>query len=231
MSATPGALDHARRARRALVASTIAVAGLGLAAELVRHLVLGRSTELVETFSLSVEGNVPTWYASTLLAASSALAAIAASATKHVGGPHPRRWAFLSFLFAYVSLDEAACFHEQLNALVDGHGIFFFGWVLVAALALVPLAVAYVPFLRDLPAATRRRFLLAALLYVGGAVLVELPLGAYTEAHGDETLGYALIDFVEESLELAGLTAFLLALGEHLRSLGVRLVLPEEGAP
>lgn len=218
-------------ARRALVATTLAVAGLGLAAELARHLVLGRSTELVEVFSLSVEGNVPTWYASTLLAASSAMAALAAIATRRAGGPHPRRWALLSLLFAYVSLDETACLHEQLNAFVDGHGIFFFGWVLVAALVLVPLAVAYVPFLRDLPTATRRRFLLSALLYVGGAVGVELPLGAYTEAHGDETLAYALLDFVEEGLELAGLTVFLLALGDHLNALGVRLVFPEEPTP
>ena len=45
---------------------------------------------------------------------------------------------------------------------------------------------------------------------------MELPLGYWTERHGNDNLVYALIDLVEESLELLGVSLFLVALVEYL---------------
>jgi hypothetical protein len=55
----------------------------------------------------------------------------------------------------------------------------------------------------------------AGVIYVGGALVTELPLGYWSVRVGEDNLGYSLIDFVEETLEFTGVTLFLLALLEY----------------
>ncbi|HET6611937.1 MAG TPA: hypothetical protein VFG83_08120 [Kofleriaceae bacterium] len=170
---------------------------------------------LLPTFSLSYEGNVPTWAASALLGGSSLeLVAVARCAPALRG-----HWRALAGLFALFSVDEVAQFHEQLGGHLDTGGILYFDWVIPGAILVVAFAAAFWRFFWALAPATRRRFAVAAAIFVAGALLTELPLGYVTERHGDQTLAYALIDFVEETLELAGTTWFLFAVSDHLRDL------------
>ena len=48
---------------------------------------------------------------------------------------------------------------------------------------------------------------------------MELPLGYWTDQHGQENLMYGMIDLVEESLEIIGVSLFLYTLLEHLAAL------------
>lgn len=114
-----------------------------------------------------------------------------------------------------MSLDEAIEIHEYLGWLVDGEGVFYFAWVIPAGAIVAALGLFYLPFLRRLPAGTRWRFVAAGAIYVGGALLMELPLGYWVEHHGDDNLGYGLIDWVEETMELAGLSLFAVAIARH----------------
>jgi hypothetical protein len=75
----------------------------------------------------------------------------------------------------------------------------------------------YFKFLLHLPPQTRRIFLLAAGLYVGGALGVELIHGHYLDLYGKD-LVYALIAAVEELLEMLGIITFLYGLLSYLRS-------------
>jgi hypothetical protein len=204
--------------RRVLVAALIAVAGAGLAVELLHHGPLPDLDEdLVGLFSLSYEGNLPTWYSSALLLACAiTLGAIAPGAAPR----QSRYWSLLAAVFGYLSIDEAVGLHEQLNEIVHLGGPLYFSWILPAAAAVLLLGIAYLRFLLGLPEETRRRFILAGALYVGGALIMEIPLGLWTEAHGDGDLGYALIDFAEESLEMIGATLFLVALLRHAAAHG-----------
>lgn len=118
-------------------------------------------------------------------------------------------------LFAWASLDEAAELHEHLGGLFGTGGILYFDWVISAAALLVAVAVALWPWLRELPTSTRRRMLVAGGVYFGGALVMELPLGWWTERFGADSLGYALIDWVEETLELVGAVLMLRALLLH----------------
>lgn len=199
-----------------VIGAGAAVAGAGLAIELVHTRSHAPVVEtLVGVFSLSYERNVPTWYASSLLfTCALALAAIAADVTAR-GGGHRAHWVGLAAGFAYMSLDEATELHEHLGGLVGTGGVLYFDWVIPAAIVVAVVALLYLPFLRALPPARRRRFVLAGALYVGGAVLCELPLGWWTERAGADNPTYALIDWVEETLELAGASLFLLALAER----------------
>jgi len=194
--------------QRWLVIGLLVVSGLGLVAE------LSGDPTLCAFLSLSDEHNLPTWYASSLLLG----CAIAAGAIARAPTAWKKHWWGVAIGFGYVSLDETAVLHEHLGGHIDTRGILYFDWVIWAAIALVVLAVLFYPWLRGLPPRLRRRLIAAAVIYVGGAVVMELPLGYWTDRYGDDTLGYALIDWVEETLELIGASLALAALVDHRRT-------------
>jgi len=181
------------------------VSGAGLAVELLHDRI---PEQLLLHLSLSYEGNVPTWLSSSLLLGCAIAAGLVASEATQWG----RHWWGMAVAFGWVSLDEAAEIHEHLGGLVGTHGLLYFDWVIPAAAVLVVLTALYLPFMRALPRVTRNRLLLAAVVYIGGAVGMELPLGWWTERHGNEGLGYALIDWVEETLEMIGAAIALVSL-------------------
>ncbi|MCY1032278.1 hypothetical protein OV207_12480 [Corallococcus sp. BB11-1] len=208
--------------RRGLLATAGALTALGLGAE-VADFASGRQVPgaLVAFLSLSHEGNLPTWYASgLLLTCALALAGIARAAGLG-GDPARRHWWALMGAFAYLSMDESVGLHEHLGGLFSWGGVLFFTWVVPAAVIVLLVGLAFLPFLARLPSRRRKQFILAGVLYVGGALGVELPLGWWTEQHGNDNLVYALIDHVEEALELVGASLFLAALVEELGARGV----------
>lgn len=219
-TAAPTTLSE-RSLRRALVALVSVVSALGLAAEVGFELA-GREdpTGLVAFTGLSYEQNLPTWVASALLLACSLLLWLIGRTEATGVGRWRRHWYLLAALFAYASLDEVTELHENWGAFIDTGdalgGLLYFSWVIPAAAVVLGLALLYRGFLFALPAPTRRRFLLAAALYLGGALAMELPLGYWASDHGIDNLVYGLIDWLEETLELAGASVFLYALALHL---------------
>jgi hypothetical protein len=168
--------------------------------------------------SLSAEANVPTWFASSLLLAC-AVTAAAIARELAAGAPGRPHWWGIAVGLGWVSLDEVAGLHEHLGGHLDTGGALYFDWVIWAALVVGVLAVIYLRFLLALPSPVRARLIIAATVFVTGALALELPLGWWTEHAGSDSLGYALIDWVEETLELVGASLALVALVAHRRSL------------
>ena len=150
--------------------------------------------------SLSYEANLPTWFSSSLLLA----CAVSAGAIAHNSAQWRKHWWFITGLATWMSLDEAVGLHEHLGGHFGGTGVLFFDWVIPAAAIVTLLVVAFVPFIRALHPPTRTRLIIAGAVYVSGALVMELPLGWWTEQRGMYTIGYALIDWVEETLEMVG---------------------------
>jgi hypothetical protein len=198
-----------------LILGTILVSGMGFLVELVHSRSHAPLVEFfVNTFSLSHEANLPTWYSSCLLfSCALVLSAIVRHAPKSL--LYRRRWAILALGFFYMSLDESVEIHEHLGGLFGTGGVLYFDWVIPASLVVLVVGIAYWPFLRALSLRRRRQFIMAGVLYVGGAVLMELPLGWWTAQAGTENFVYALIDWVEETLEIIGASYFLVSLLEH----------------
>jgi hypothetical protein len=178
---------------------------LGLCAE-VAHI-----EPFLQKLSLSYEGNVPTWFATVLLFSCALVAASIAQRALTLR----RHWWGVAAVFAYASLDEAAELHEHLGGNFSMGGVLYFDWIIPAAVLLLAMVLVFWPFVRALEAPTRRRLIVAGVLYIGGAVIMELPLGWWTDRAGPDTLGYALIDWVEETMELAGASLALWALVKH----------------
>lgn len=167
-------------------------------------------------FGLSYEGNLPTWFSTCLLFSCAALLALVALARQQEGARFTGHWRLLCVIFLYVSLDEFVSIHEWASAWFDLGGLLYFSWVIPAAVLLALLGLAYLPFLAHLPPRVRKRFLVAAIVYVGGALGMELPLGYWTDLHGDENFVYSMIDLVEEAMEMIGASLFLYALSDLL---------------
>ncbi|KIG12869.1 hypothetical protein DB30_00936 [Enhygromyxa salina] len=191
------------------------VCGAGLAVELACHLgPLDPDSLWRSGLSLSYEGNLPTWYSSGLLW--TAALGLAMCGWFEVGRER-KWWLGLAAIFLLMSLDESIELHEGFYGLALD-GALFFSWVVPGAAVTLVFGVAYLGFWLRLPPPTRRGFAAAFVVYVGGALGMELPLGLWFQRHGDENLGYASLDFVEESMEIAGLTVFLLAIASFLQA-------------
>ncbi|HVK84612.1 MAG TPA: hypothetical protein VM513_10925 [Kofleriaceae bacterium] len=205
--------------RRPLLVATAIVSLLGLVVEMWAWRAPDSAwvEALWPRLSLSAEANVPTWFASSLLLCC-ALAAGSIAAAMPGGVRWRGHWWGIAIALGWVSLDEVAELHEHLGGHFATSGVLYFDWVIWAAVIVAVLAVLYLPFLRALASPARERLVVAAVVYVSGALIMELPLGWYVERAGTDSLGYALIDWVEETLELVGASLALAALVAHARS-------------
>jgi len=178
----------------------------------------GNLKGLVTLFNVDAEQNVPTHFSVFLLLFAALLLAIITILNRQQSMPHVSKWAILAFGFLCMSFDEALTVHESLVAplrwlLGDRElGIFYWTWVIPGILLVLVLGLFFRRFLLDLPAIVRRRFLIAATIYIGGAIGFELVGGRYIELHGDQNLIVSMIATVEESLEMVGLIYFIWAL-------------------
>lgn len=175
---------------------------------------------LIPLFSLNAEENIPALYSSLALVFCALLLALIAWATKRSGRPYFRHWAGLSAIFLFLGMDESLSFHESstvpLRKALDTSGALFYAWIIPYGLFLAVLLAVYARFLLRLPGETRRAFLLAAGLYVSGAMLFEIPGGIYDEAFGRHTPLYSAISTLEELLEMGGIVVFIRALAAYL---------------
>jgi hypothetical protein len=189
-------------------------------------------------FLLDWEQNIPTLYATLMLLASSFLLGLIAHA--RTGQPYARYWVALSIVFSFLALDEFASLHEsavdRVRAVFDiSGGPLFFAWVIPGAVLVAAFAIVYLPFVRALPRPTRGRFLLAGLLFVGGAIGVEM-LGStrFASRGTSKDMTYVLISTVEEGMEMVGIAVFVSALLTYIAAAvphpGWRLRVVDRGA-
>ena len=68
-----------------------------------------------------------------------------------------------------------------------------------------------------LPPATRRLFVLAAILYIGGAIGIEMIGGQHASLYGEQNLEYAIITALEELLEMLGTVVFIYGLLSYMK--------------
>ena len=166
-------------------------------------------------FDFDREANIPTFFSSTILLSCAVLLfyIYRKSDMKKI---YRLQWLLLSLIFTFLGLDEFAIIHEKLidimRYVLNPTGIFFYGWILPYGIAVALLGVLFIPFLGKLPVKIRTLFLSSAVIFLLGAVGMEMIGGAHAEVHGIHTLNYAIFYSIEELLEMLGIALFLFSL-------------------
>jgi hypothetical protein len=165
---------------------------------------------------LDSEGNLSTWFTSTLFGAAALLALV----VRHVDEDrHARGWAQVAGVLLLISVEEVAGLHERLDskigAAMDTDGFLHFAWIVpVGVVAALALAVLW-QFVRSLAPSTRRALAIGAIVYVAGALGMEAVSGWWTSEHGNANIGFLLLSTVEENLEMAAALVLAAALGRY----------------
>jgi len=189
--------------------------------------------QTLHRFSIMRDASLPTWAASIILLACAALLAIAARLAIVARSPHARKWWLLALIFVLLSMDEVATMHELSGILIkrlfpsvsELGGIFHYKWVLLALPVLSVLTAYLLPWLLALPMRTRSLFIASAMVFVGGAVGMEMLNALIDSSTKENGVYYILGSAVEESMEFSGSLLFLHALLGYLRGIGVSLSL------
>jgi hypothetical protein len=201
----------------------LGLVSLGVAGQCFKYLSNGRLLAIVGLFDLDADDSIPTWYSSFTLLLCACLLAVIALVRKSYRDPCSRSWGLLAAIFLLMSVDEVARIHEKSGLIVrlfikNTSGIFQYNWVIIGIPLTLLFLLAYLRFMAYLPAKTRRLFLLAGAIFIGGALGVEMIAGNQVSSNGFNNLTYALITAVEELFEMLGIVVFIYALLSYLRS-------------
>jgi hypothetical protein len=214
------------RLRWILVVATALVSGAGLVVEVLKSIYHWKGYSGVVPFlSLSYENNLPSYYSAALLLFASLASAIMALHAQKADRRSMLPWWGLCAGFFYISLDEALSFHETWGDSFHLKGFLHYGWVIPGGCIVLLVGALYSRFLWRLPRRMALRLLFAGGLYVFGAVGMDLPLGYWAEKEGTKNLGYGLIDWAEETMEMAAMVLFLSLIMDSLSAGRVTLQL------
>ncbi|KAA3643583.1 MAG: hypothetical protein DWQ07_24060 [Chloroflexi bacterium] len=159
-------------------------------------------------FDLDREHNIPTFFSAILLLVTGLLSGAVALTKNNRKDATMPYWAILSFIFIFMSFDEATSIHEMfmdpLRGLLDAGGIFYFTWVVIAIPLVLLFGIGYWRFFQQVPRKFRNWLFLSLGLYLMGALGFELLGGWYADQYSQNDLLYNVITTVEESLELLG---------------------------
>jgi hypothetical protein len=215
--------------RRVALAMLGAIARLAALGSLARYAEValpageyGGVREICYRFDLDRENTLPSWYSSMTLLSCATLLALIATLQRRRKDRFFAHWALLSVTFVYLAIDESASLHEilivPLRRRLDTGGLLYFAWVIPGSVAVAIFALAYLNFLRHLPRRTALLFLAAGATFVGGAMGIELIGGALADAEGLHSLRYTIAMTSEEVCEMLGVTLFVYALLDYLRT-------------
>ena len=171
----------------------------------------------IDRFNMNEENSFPTWFATILLIISSILLWIIGAIKISTEDTFTKYWKILAVIFLILSIDEGSSMHEMLSVSIGATlgiqgGMFYYAWVIPALLLLAVLALYFFKFWQNLYSSTRWLVFWAGLLYISGALGIEMLGGRYATKLGGYDFNYFLLVAVEEGLEKMGLVVFIYAL-------------------
>ncbi len=176
-----------------------------------------------EEFNLNSEGNFPALFSSLLLLVCSFLLFLIFNIEKTRASYYSTTWFTLSLIFLYLAIDENISLHEYAGRIpnkIDDFerfsGFLYYPWIMPAIVVLGILGFIFFEFIRDLPKSTKRQFLIAAFIYIGGAVGIEAIGANHDMIYGRDNIIYSLIVMAEELCEMVGLAIFINALIKYI---------------
>lgn len=171
-------------------------------------------------FNVDKEQNIPALYSVLALVFCAFLLAIIALRKRSLGDRYVNHWIALTIIFAYIAIDEAVSIHElavePIRNQFNTGGFLYYAWVIPAFILLVVFLIAFLKFITDLPAKTKRLFLIAGGVFVSGTIGMEIIGGFVVDTYGKENFVYSICTSIEELLEMLGIVIFVHALFSYI---------------
>ncbi len=175
---------------------------------------------LVDLFDFDIEGNIPTLYSSVAILFCAALLAIIARSNWKKRDQWRMYWLGLAVMFLFLAVDEGVALHEYLSNIfeefMEAEGLLYFLWVVPYGIATVIVGLIYLRFVLHLPQSTKRLFIAAGLIFLTGAVGIEMLSAQEVDRHSTYTITYCLLYTVEEVFEMLGIVLFIYALLSYI---------------
>ncbi|WP_114751190.1 hypothetical protein [Pleomorphovibrio marinus] len=180
------------------------------------------SDKLVQFFNFDQENNFPSFFSAVamLIAAFCLFAIYLINRDKGMEYRFISPWLMLALVFVFLGFDEAVQIHESFETLTKE--IFPFAqafnraWIIPYAAAFLIGLVIFVPFFLKLPQSTRKYFIISGVIFISGAVGLEIVGGLYAKEHGTNNLGYGMLYTIEETMEMLGVAIFIFGLVKHI---------------
>ena len=195
-------------------------------------------TDVLRRFDLGHEPSVPAFYSASVMLASAAFLVFLGWRDRS-GGPSRRRyWYALSFLFLCLAIDETVMFHEMgtaaMHAMQLGQSLYF-SWILPGLAFAVIVGLVFRQFLMSLNRRTRTLLMLSGVVFLAGALGMELVAGilfsaAETELAALRSVSHVVVQAIEEALEMAGVAIFLYGLVDYANVTGLDIVVQNDAS-
>lgn len=165
-----------------------------------------RGVKVIRIFNLDDERSIGTWFSVVILATGGLLALATARQIRSQDIGLTAGWALVGVIMVAMSAEELIALHEgtipYLRTMFSTSGYLHFAWVILGApLALIVLFIGW-PLMRRLTPPIRRQLLIAAAIFLLGAVGTELVGGKIASEDRQGTFTYAVITAIEEALEI-----------------------------
>jgi hypothetical protein len=181
--------------------------------------VLGLQFEFIKTFYFNSEANIPSFYSASAILFSAILLFLIGNLGSEREKGQSTSWKLLGYIFTFLAIDEFVSIHENLTGMIRnlignvGNGYLHYAWIIPYVAVFGSVFVYLLRFFFRLPAATKCKFMMAGILFIGGAVGMEMLSGRYEYLHGREgDLNYAMLVTAEELIEMVGIIVFIYAL-------------------
>ena len=162
----------------------------------------------VSVFDLDEEESFGTWFSAVMLLVTSTLLIYQAKLLRARQDTWHRWWMILGWAFCLLSIDEVVGLHELMNTVFEAYS-----WTIAGLGVLVFVGLAYLPFLWHYRGRTATLFVIAGVIYGGGAVGIEHFSGTDLNS-----LQYNMLTGLEEGMEMLGIIAFIYVLLDFIRS-------------
>jgi len=185
--------------------------------------------DVLKRFDLGHEPSIPAFYSAIVMLAAAAVLWFLGVYDPH-GGRHRRvAWRALSIVMVALAIDEVAMFHEMGTAAMERLGInspFHFSWVVPGGIFTCLIVICFSRLLFSLGRRTRALIVGSGVLFISGAIGMEIIAGLIFEAAESEhealsSTAHVLLQAVEEGLEMLGMALFLCTLLDYVNQTGL----------
>lgn len=166
--------------------------------------------EIQQLFDLDEEQSAPNWYASAALGFAALLAALVAARARRERELDAGRWRAMAAILLYLSFDEVAGVHETVNSLS------LVSWTIPFGLLALVVGAWMLPWVLRLPASTRFGIIASGVVYVAGAVGIELVASQFFDESNKRQFRYAFYTVAEEGMEMLGVVLLVRTLLRHM---------------